>query len=454
MEQLSSDMDIIFASNKAVSNIALYDLTDRAGNVIPSNSSPVSINTDDKDQNKWVDWGIGNTEPEELSKRIKKSGVLSSALGAKARIAIGKGIAPVLITGRDASTGEEIVEWVYDTEIEDWLELNNDYFNSLEAIRDVMAYGWMHQRIRMANGHQKIAGFKTDNVYKCRLGRMNNDGVIDKTYFSPDWTKVKSVKDCKVITALQENNELEDLKAKLSKKKENEYSIITRSHLDGQNYYPCPAWKTVIDWVDLVIKVPEMKMAMFNNQMSIKYMISINVEYFKKGDPKWNSYTAEEKQAKYAAKVQEINDNLAGNDKAYKSISAGYYVDPAKGTEVYDIKVEVLDDKVRDGKLLPESSAGDKQILFSLMMNPAIMGANTFGGGEGGAGSGSDIREAYLVQIMLMEAERRMNSKVLNIVKRFNGWSDKYKGKNLQFRYPNLILRTLDKGGSTEPVNT
>ena len=447
-------METIYSSNHAISKIGLYQMTrpdpvDRAG-IVPSNKYYVSAL--DTDEHPWAPWGSDNLMPNLLSSKIGKSGVLSATIGAKARIAIGKGIAPVIITGRNAKTGQEEMEWLYDAEIEDWLELNNDYFNSLNSIRDIIGYGWTHSRITMGNGHKNIAFYKTDDVVKCRLGRYNkNTGEIEKTYYHPTWKDVKE--QYKTIEMLRENNELTDLISKIEGgSKTPEYSIISRGHLDGKSYYPNAQWYSVIDWVDLVIKVPEMKMAMFNNQMSIKYMIYIDENFFKKGDPKWTSYTAAEKHVKFQAKVSEINTHLTGNDKAYKSIAVQFYVDNAGHTHK-DITIEVLDDKVKDGKLLPESSAGDKQILFSLMMNPTIMGANTFGGGEGGAGSGSDIREAYLVQIMLMEAERRMNSKIFNLIKRFNGWQDKYAGKNLQFRYPNLILTTLDTGGSTAPVN-
>ena len=451
-------MDIIFSEGKAVSSTAMYqmatpDPVDRAG-IVPSNKVHVAGETSDQ---PWVNWGYDNRKPEKLVEKIGKSGVLSAAIGAKARIAIGKGICPVIITGRNSKTGEEEMEWIYDAEIEDWLELNNDYFNSLRSIRDCIGYGWTHARITMGNGHQNIAAYKTDDVVKCRLGVMNPaSGEIEQTFYSPVWRNVNGKGDTinyKAIQMLRENGELLDLQARVKGgSKVTEFSIISRGDLDGRSYYPNPIWHSVIDWVELVIKVPEMKMAMFNNQMSIKYMITISTRYFEKADIKWNSYTAAEKQAKFADKVTEINKHLTGNDKAYKSIAVSSYMDPT-GKEIKDISIEVLDDKVKDGKLLPESSAGDKQILFSLMMNPTIMGANTFGGGDGGAGSGSDIREAYLVQIMLMEAERRMNSKVFNLIKRFNGWQDKYKGKNLQFRYPNLILTTLDTGGSTAPVN-
>ena len=459
----NTDDQIVFAESKAVSPVAMFEMVsdpdpvDRAGNTVAA-SNKVYTDGNTEDGVEWAKWGTDNLLCDNLATKLRKTGVLNAGIKAKARIALGKGIVPALLIGREKD-GTELLDFIHDAEIEDFLELNNDFFNSLHSIKDMIGYAWTHQRIYLSNDMTKIASFKTDDVVKCRMAKKNPaTGEIEYTFYSPCWHKQFNVDDkakYKKIPMLRENSEWQDLVERLEEGSEQkEFSIISRGDLDGQEYYPYPLWYSVYDWVDLAIRIPAMKIAMFNNQMSIKYLVKINTKYFERGDAKWGTYSSEEKQAKFKAKVDEINTHLVGNEKAYKSISVQSYVDPQSGQEISDISIEVLDDKVKEGKLLPDSSASDKQILFSLMMNPTIMGANTIGGAEGGAGSGSDIREAYLVQIMLMEAERRMNSKIFNVVKRFNKWADKYHGKNLVFRYPNLILTTLDKGGSTAPVNS
>ena len=105
-------MEIIYSEGKAISSIAMYqmaapDPVDRAG-IIPSNKVYVS---GDDDGLPWAKWGSDNRKPETLAEKIGKSGVLISAIGAKARIAIGKGICPVIITGRNKKDGQE--EMVY-----------------------------------------------------------------------------------------------------------------------------------------------------------------------------------------------------------------------------------------------------------------------------------------------------------------------------------------------------
>lgn len=407
----------------------------------------------------WAPWGANNLKPIEMAEKIDKCGVLNSGIEAKARIAIGKGIRPVFINGIDKDGNEEI-EFVNDPEIDDWLEINKCYKNSINSIRNTLGYGFTHDRFILDNTGKKIALWKTDDVVSCRLERRDPaTGHIENSYISADWKKTMwgdaDGTFIKKIRLLREDYEYYDLKDHIDLNSSvKEFGIISRGHLNGKQYYPNPLWYSANDWVDMAIKVPAMKVAMMNNQMSIKYIITISEQYFKQSDDKWDGYTSEQKQEKFIVKSQEINNHLVGNDKAYKSITTTSWIDPRTNVEVDLIRIQVLDDKVKDGKLLPDSGAANKEILFALMMNPAINGANTFGGDySGGAGSGSDIREAFLVQLMLMEAERQMISYIMNIVKRINGWADKYPGKNLQFRFPNLVLTTLDKGGSTAPVN-
>jgi hypothetical protein len=277
-------------------------------------------------------------------------------------------------------------------------------------------------------------------------------GRIENAYLKADWTK--STRKEKTIKLLMEKREYWHIQQLMDRGRiDAEVGMIVRDNLNGKLYYPDPLWWSARAWVELAAKVPDMKVAMMRNQMSIKYLISISEEYFKSQHKDWDTYTAEKKKEHWDALVTSLNQNLAGNDKAFKSIATPYNIDPITGQSRPYIKIEAIDDKVKDGKLLPDSGAANKEILFALMMNPAINGADTAGGDySGGAGSGSDIREAYLVQIMLMEAERQETTRILNIVKRVNGWDKKYPGQNLQFRYPNLILTTLDTGGSTQPT--
>jgi hypothetical protein len=209
-----------------------------------------------------------------------------------------------------------------------------------------------------------------------------------------------------------------------------------------------------------------MKEALHKNQMSIKYVVIISEHYWTKNFNDFKKKSIEEQKKIVAEKYQEIEKWLVGETNAGKSIISGSWFDARSKEYVPDIQITVLDEKWKDGKMLPDNAAADKQILFSMFFNPAIWGGNLLGdGASGGAGSGSDIREAYLVQLMLMQAERIMNVEVFNIVKHFNGWADRLEvareitaadgtkktiTPSLVFRYKTGILTTLDTGGSTK----
>jgi hypothetical protein len=120
------------------------------------------------------------------------------------------------------------------------------------------------------------------------------------------------------------------------------------------------------------------------------------------------------------------------------------------GGNVPYMKITALDDKHKEGKLLPDSAAGNSEILFALMLNPALLGVDMPGGMYGGGKGGSNIREAFMVQILIREIEREFVCKPLMLAARVNGWKKKY--PNLSFRFPNHYLTTLDTGKNAKPI--
>ena len=89
--------------------------------------------------------------------------------------------------------------------------------------------------------------------------------------------------------------------------------------------------------------------------------------------------------------------------------------------------------------------AANSEILFSLMINPSVLGAGMPGGAyAGNSGSGSDIREAFMVSVFLNYFERQLVLDPVETMLRFNGH------KKIDIKYRNLLLSTLDTGHSSE----
>jgi len=426
----------------------------------------------------WSKWGVDNLLPYELADHLENCGVLNAALDAKARMAVGKGYHPFLLV--DVKDGEEVLEWVDDSEILDWLEDNNLFNYAFDSIFDKCGYGWNTGSFMLNAGRNRINRIRRIDVFTARQQKMSTNGIVKSILTSNNWNKIASTAFDKElmaqIPALEEGNELADLQ---SRSGGFEFAFINRKRRNGRLYYPQPLWYAARAWIKVARSVPAFKNAMFANQITLKYVISISEKYFESvyGND-WkngNSMDSKKKQSIRDQKYDEVDKWLTGEEKAFKSISSGNYIDPVTQKETPFISIQVIDDKVKDGKLLPESSAANSEILFALMTNPALIGAGQPGGPYSNNAGGSNIREAYLTQIMLSEPERKEVTDILNIVKRFNGWDKRLEvertmistssvvpGANtnkkikprLVFRNLNGVLTTLDTGGSTKGQTT
>jgi hypothetical protein len=402
--------------------------------------------------NAWASWGATNLQPVLYAADIENVPSLTGPIETKARMAIGRGFLPFVITNVQAD-GTEEVEFINDPDILAWLENNNDFLHGWQNVYNMLAYGWGATQIVMSKDGRLINRIKATDVYQARLKKLNSQKQIESLYLYGDWSKMVMPDALVTLPVLEEGNELDDLKARSGEAPE--FVILHRMLKNGAIYYPKPLWMAAKAWVDIAKSIPALKNQLNVNQISIKYVITISPEYWKKFHEDWDSYTPDKKQEIMEDKYDEIDTYLVGTDKTGKSITAGAYVDPVTKTVIPDIKIDVIDDKMAEGKMLPDASAADKQIMMAQLFNPAINGANLLAdGSSGGAGSGSDIREAAAVQLVLMHAERMLNLKIFNVVKHYNGWFDKYKSQGmLVFRYQNSILTTLDTGKSAQNLN-
>lgn len=418
---------------------------------------------------EWSLWGDNNMEPIYIADDIKHCGVLSAAVQTESRLAMGRGIDAYLLMDKDVD-GTEHLEWVSDAEINDFLEANDSFLHGYLNHYNMLGYGWGATQLMLNGARNRINRIKATDIAMARLQKKDTSGNINNMYLCGDWSLAPTQADgdkVKTVPLLIEGYEHDQL---VQSKSGYEFAMLHRILINGHNYYPQPLHRSAKAWVDITRSVPSIKNAINKNQMTVKYLIIVSETYFKRVHRKWDSYSPEKRQEIIDTKYNEVNEFLMGEEKSGKSIMAGRYYDVLSQSMVDDITITVLDDKMKDGKMLPDSAAADKQILFSMFFNPAIWGGNLLGdGASGGAGSGSDIREATLVLLMLLNPERQNNLKVYNLIKRFNGWDTRLQTPRqifplsgtgaartitprLVFRYSSSVLTTLDTGGSTKPL--
>lgn len=403
----------------------------------------------------WARWGPNNNLPETFANYFENAGVLSAGIDIISRIAMGRDCIPVQVKNITLD-GKEELEPVQDDDILDWLEENNIKTFAYETILDALKTGHTFSQLMSNKGRDRINRICRSDASICRLGKYNESGRIDKMFMSYEWCSGRAVaKDNKYVKELplldrynpyrdllDDNGDLKSLPT--------EFVVTSNYPLFNRQYYCLPQWYSVRRWVDIVMSVPQMKAEMFNNQMTIKYVIEIDDQYWRSRWKKWDSFTDEEVTKKRDQVLRGLDEWLSGNKNAYKSLITPTRTNVQNGDTIPLIRVTALDDKIKDGKLLPDSAAGNSEILFALMLNPALLGVDMPGGMYGGGKGGSNIREAFMVQILIREIEREFVTKPLNVIARVNGWKKTY--RRLSFRFPNQYLTTLDSGKNAKEI--
>jgi len=414
------------------------------------NSSTASHTTskpNSKDGKKYIEWGDSDKFPTTLAKAVRKNGSASSAMRVKERTHYGNGL--TLYKNSKSETGKKVVEFVpIDEEptIETFLKKIRYKLFLQETIKDLEWFNIAFPEFVLSVDRKSIASVRRQKTAWCRYGAPNNKGFVDKIYVSSKFGNVSNID----VDDNEYVSEIPLINPYLTKEEIIEYCIEKNIDrfvipfgypLSDESFYPEADWHSILNsgWLDVANSVPEYKLNIFKNQVSIKYLIEIDERYFEKTyQEEWHKYPLEQKLAIRKEIIQTITDELSGNKNSGKSISSIMFTD-AKDSQISAIKITPIDDKFKDGSYLPEAEAANSEVLFAMGVDPSVIGAG-IPGGKLGAGSGSDKRVAFNIMQALKSSDRDVSLSVLEFIQDFNGWNPKIK-----FAYENTEITTLDK---------
>lgn len=190
---------------------------------------------------------------------------------------------------------------------------------------------------------------------------------------------------------------------------------------------------------------------MYEKQFNFKYLIHIADDYFlhRYGRDVWEEFSAEKKEKLRDEMATKIDEEMSGNEAGGKSLISPFFRDKNSGELIKGIQIEEVPQTLVNGEFLPDASAGNSEILFSMGVDPALLGAG-IPGGKNLSGSGSDKREAYTILCARLPRKHARTLKVFRIIQKWNGWNPDYVAK-----LPNINLTTLDKNpnGQQKVVN-
>ncbi len=390
-------------------------------------------------------WGNANDFPTLSNDIIKKVGVLSTGLKFTRNFTMGQGIFPARVTGYE-DNGAEILEVINDKELIAFCQGRMVRRYLEKALRDYLKFGCANVHLIPDAEGKSINGIEVINALYSRYTVATN-GIIEKCIVSGKFPDFPG-QEFEAFDLLDDYDPYSDLDRRRmgGKIKGKSFVFAVKDSWSNNDYYPEPAWYSayLAGWVDIAMVVPKFLKKAYENQINWKWHVQIPYAFWDKKFPETDFSDTAARQAAIQSYMDSIETNLCGPENADKPLFTFFDINPNNGKVEEQWIITPLDNKYKEGDKLVTSAAANSEILFSLMINPNVLGAGMPGGTYAGNQGGSNIREAFLVNIANAWLDRQNILDPLEALLQFNGYKD------VQLRFGNTILTTLDTGAGTK----
>lgn len=414
------------------------------------------VNPKEQKTRPWSLWGTRNLYPQEVLEQISQVSLVEPILDWKGRALYGGGLAYGL-TLVDADGTERLVR-LFDPEIEAWMEDTDVMAYSMEATTYFYHfYNIFPEMVQSING-KRIAYLScletTDVRWKRREETGKNKGLITHAYVNPDWKQVTSEAHMLKLKVL--NTRQSPLAA--AQQWKNEKFIYPVSYPSpGRNYYQKAPWHVLLTtWLPIAKRIPEFKKALLDNQMSIKYLITVPDWYWEWKYSGFSKKSEKERHAIWKEEYTAFNNFMTGTENTGKSMMMTSRSDD-NAHKYKEWKIDVIDDKFKNGIYLEDSQEADAHIYKNLNVDPTLFGAGA-GKNSQSSGSGSDKRVAWNNYIIMAKPHQDIILKPLHFIAKYNGWADRLtqgvSNAKFTFWFKNYMIAKLDTGNETTDANT
>lgn len=418
-----------------------------------ANVTTVKFNTENEN-GEIAGWGANNDFPQKLIKKVSLNGAALSALRVSRKAHYGSGF---VLAKEILENGKRVVKQQC---LHNYPEINTFWKQNQmkrfwkETIIDLEYFALAFPEYVLSNDYKKINRIKRQKTAHSRFEIMDkNSRSVKNVYLSSKWAEgiTASSEFVEKVALIDSYWPAEQVKEYCKEYKIKNFIRPVFYPLLDESYYPKAEWHSIIEsgWLDIANSIPKFKKAVLENQLNIKYHIELSVEYFeRKYQNDWRNFTPKKQDEIRKEFLTEIDKGLRDPKNAGKSINSMRYKDQ-DGKPVPSLMITAIDNKMKDGAYLQDTSAGNQEILTASGIDPTLIGAG-IPGGKLGAGSGSDKREAWLISSALMKTNRDSTLEIFEFIQQYNGWDDRLIGG-----FEDTVLTTLDKNptGTQKAVN-
>lgn len=400
--------------------------------------------TEEAEQDIISDWGEENDFPEKARKAKESNPDLVSALDWKARALYAGGIG---YTIKDRSTNEPADIAMNDVRslaftIDQFIYRNRQY--PLQAAIDFYDLYNVFPEIILSDDRKRIERISALEARHCRYKRRTKSGQLTKVYVHPDWLEWNGTEGDEYLKKIDIIDPLlaDPSKIKADKGKTLRY-IYPIFYPTGRNYYQLPHWWSVkvSKWLDFGNMIPETKETILKNIALIRYHIQMPDYWMTERYQNWANMTHEDKKKETEKEFKIVNDVLTKPENAGKSVFTMYKVMQGIGKEYGGWKIDAVDDKMKDGALLADSSEATIKVFSAASIDPALHGLIP---GKGGSNrSGSDKREALNIYMSLIQPHEDILLDPWNFAAWYNEWNSQ--DFEVKFHFKKPLLQTLNQ---------
>jgi hypothetical protein len=385
---------------------------------------------------KVVYWGASNAFPQKASEHIRRSTIIPRALDDIASLWVGGGLIATDGTSEDP---------IPDLDIRTFLASRATKKYLFDAAKSIATWRLGFAELIVSRNRNLITTVECKKTPYCRWGRMNQQGLLDTVYMSANWPNATE-NDQETSSRPALNPNAPDLAEWVRTQSGFNFFYPVMFQNDDTSYYPVTPWDSARSsgWLDVLEAIPNYKKQAMLNQMTLRYHIEVDQEYWPNVyADRWEQGDFEARKAIRQQFLDDLINKLTGVDNANRAVLTDMWND-ASGKPT-GVKITVLDDPHLEGKYNDDYSEGASHLLYSLGVDPTLFGFSS--GKEGGRSGGSDKREAFWIFLSKSKPFRDRIIEPIEFIAEYNGWKTRY--PNLQLRFIDTLLTTLDTGKST-----